>query len=70
MIHAMHALGVQHLDNPVILHNRMPYYAERVYQKCGLVVKKGSKIDKESSNNVIFCNRTLEDFHGNPEIQK
>ena len=27
-------------------------------------------IYKESSNNVIFCNRTLEDFHGNPEIQK
>ena len=37
MIHAMHALGVQYLDNPVIFHNRMPYYAERVYQKCGLV---------------------------------
>ena len=37
MIHAMHTLGVQYLDNPVIFHNRMPYYAERVYQKCGLV---------------------------------
>jgi hypothetical protein len=37
MIHAMHALGVQYLDNPVISHNRMPYYTERVYQKCGLV---------------------------------
>jgi nuclease HARBI1 len=37
MIHAMHALGVQYLDNPVIFHSRMPYYAERVYQKCGLV---------------------------------
>ena len=37
MIHAMHALGVQYLDNPVIFHNRMPYYVERVYQKCGLV---------------------------------
>ena len=37
MIHAMHDLGVQYLDNPVIFHNRMPYYAERVYQKCGLV---------------------------------
>ena len=33
MFHAMHALGVQYLDNPVIFHNRMPYYAERVYQK-------------------------------------
>ena len=37
MTHAMHALGVQYLDNPVIFHNRMPYYAKRVYQKCGLV---------------------------------
>jgi hypothetical protein len=37
MIHAMHALGVQYLENPVIFHNRMPYFAERVYQKCGLV---------------------------------
>ena len=37
MIHAMHALSLQYLDNPVIFHNRMPYYAERVYQKCGLV---------------------------------
>jgi hypothetical protein len=37
MIHAMHELRVQYLDNPVIFHNRMPYYAERVYQKCGLV---------------------------------
>ena len=37
MIHAMHELGVQYLDNHVIFHNRMPYYAERVYQKCGLV---------------------------------
>ena len=37
MSHAMHALGVQYLDNPVIFHNRKPYYAERVNQKCGLV---------------------------------
>jgi hypothetical protein len=37
MTHAMHALGVQYLDNPVIFHNMKPYYAERVYQKCGLV---------------------------------
>jgi DDE superfamily endonuclease len=37
MIHAMHALVVHYLDNPFIFHNRMPYYAERVYQKCGLV---------------------------------
>ena len=37
MIHAVHALGVQYLDNPFIFHIRIPYYAERVYQKCGLV---------------------------------
>ena len=37
IIHAMHALVLQYLDNPAIFHNRMPYYAERVYQKCGLV---------------------------------
>ena len=28
---------MQYLYNPVIFHNRMPYYAERVYEKCGLV---------------------------------
>ena len=32
----MHELGVRYLNNPVIFHDRMPYYAERVYQKCGL----------------------------------
>ena len=37
MIHAMHAWAVQYLDNPVVFHNRMPYYAERVCQECGLV---------------------------------
>ena len=37
LIHAMHALALQYLDNPAIFHNRMPYYAERVHQKCGLV---------------------------------
>ena len=36
MIHAMHALGVLYLDNPEILHWRMPYYAERVHDKYGL----------------------------------
>ena len=33
----MHALGVQYIDNPVSFHSRMPYYTEKVYQKCGLV---------------------------------
>ena len=36
MFHAMHALGVLYLDNPKIFHLRMPYYAERVFNKCGL----------------------------------
>ena len=36
IIHAMHALGVLYLDNPEIFHWRMPYYAERVHNKCGL----------------------------------
>ena len=36
MIHAMHALGVHYLDNPKIFHWRVPYYAERVFNKCGL----------------------------------
>ena len=45
MIHAMHAFGVQYLDNPVIFHNRMPYYADRAYQKCGLVETVSGFID-------------------------
>ena len=36
MIHAMHALGVLYLDNLEIFHWIMPYYAERVHNKCGL----------------------------------
>ena len=35
MIHAMHALGVLYLDNLEIFHWIMPYYAERVHNKCG-----------------------------------
>ena len=34
MINAMHALGVLYLDNPVIFHWRMPYYAERDFTQC------------------------------------
>ena len=37
MIHAMHVLGVQCLDNPVIFHGMIPYYVERVYQYYGLL---------------------------------
>jgi hypothetical protein len=36
MIHAMHKLGVLYLGNPEIFPWRMPYYAERVHNKCGL----------------------------------
>ena len=36
VIHTMHALGVLYLDSPEIFHCRMPYYAERVHDKCGL----------------------------------
>ena len=45
MIHAMHGLVLQYLDNPVIFHHRMPYYAERDYQKCGLVETVSGFID-------------------------
>ena len=45
MIHAMHAWAVQYLDNPVVFHNRMPYYAERVCQECGLVETAWGCID-------------------------
>ena len=45
MTHAMHALGVQYLDNSVIFHKMMPYYAEKVYQKCGLVETVWGLID-------------------------
>ena len=37
MIHAMHALAVQNLDNSVIFHNRMQCDTERIYEKCGMV---------------------------------
>ena len=37
MIHAMHGLALQYLDNPIIFHHSMPYYADRIDQKCELV---------------------------------
>lgn len=33
-------------------------------------IKSGSIVDKEGTNNIIFCNRTWEEFHGSPEIHK
>ena len=41
----MHALGVLYLDNPEIFHWRMPYYAERVHNKCGLTESVWGLID-------------------------
>ena len=58
MIHAMHALRVQYLDNPVIFHNRMPYNAERVYQNCELVETVWGLIDGtlcKTSLDDMFC---------------
>ena len=37
MVHALHALSLLYLDNPALFHHRMPYYAERIYAKCGVV---------------------------------
>ena len=37
MIYTMYELVLQYLDNPIIFHHKMTNYAERVYQKCGLV---------------------------------
>ena len=45
MIHAMHALGVLYLDNPKIFHWRIPYYTERVFNKCGLTETVWGVID-------------------------
>ena len=37
MVHALHALSLQYLDNPSIFQHRMAYYAERIFAKCGVV---------------------------------
>jgi hypothetical protein len=37
MVHALHALSLQYMDNPSIFHHRMAYYAERIFAKCGVV---------------------------------
>ena len=41
----IHALGLLYLDNPKIFHQRMPYYAERVFNKCGLTESVWGFID-------------------------
>ena len=53
MIHAMHALAVQYLDNPAIIHSRMPYYAERVYQKFGLVETVWESLMEHFAKHVV-----------------
>jgi hypothetical protein len=37
MVHALHALSLQFLDNPSIFQQRMAYFAERIFAKCGVV---------------------------------
>jgi hypothetical protein len=45
MADALYALSICYLDNPRIYHERMAYYAERVYAKCGLVQSVWGFID-------------------------
>ena len=37
MVDALHSLAILYLDNPKIFYQRMPYYANRIFNKCGLV---------------------------------
>ena len=55
MFHAMHALGVQYLDNPVIFHNRMPYYAERVYQNVDWLKQFGDSLMEHFAKHVVHA---------------
>ena len=50
MIQAMHALAALYLDNPKIFHQRMPYYAERVFNTCGLTKTVWGFIDGTLQN--------------------
>ena len=36
MVDAMHSLALLYLDNPRIFHHKMPYYANQIFNKCGL----------------------------------
>jgi hypothetical protein len=45
MVNALHSLALQYLDNPVIFHGRMAYYAEQIYNKCGLAETTWGFID-------------------------
>ena len=37
LVSAMYTLAEQYLSNPVLFRERLPYYAERIYAKCGLL---------------------------------
>jgi hypothetical protein len=45
MVNALHSLALRYLDNPVIFHGRMAYYAEQIYNKCGLAETTWGSID-------------------------
>ena len=45
MVNALHSLVLKYLDNPSIFHGRMPYYAERIYAKCGFAETTWGFID-------------------------
>jgi hypothetical protein len=46
MVHALHPLSFQYyLDDPSIFQHRMPYYAERIHAKCGVVQSVWGFID-------------------------
>lgn len=45
MVDAMHSLAILYLDNPRIFHHKMPYYANRIFNKCGLVATVWGFID-------------------------
>jgi hypothetical protein len=45
MTDALYALLICYLDNPRMHHERMAYYAKRVYAKCGLVQSVWGLID-------------------------
>ena len=37
MVDALHSLSAAYFENPAIHHKRMPYYAAKIHEKCGLV---------------------------------
>jgi hypothetical protein len=45
MVNALHSLAMRYLDNPIIFHGRMAYYAEQIYNKCDLAETTWGFID-------------------------